>query len=450
MNLIPGAVRRAAIAAVFMTVPVTAFSEQAPSVDYFSLDNGLEVVVIPDRRAPVVTHMLWYKVGSADEDPGKSGIAHFFEHLMFKGTTNHAPGEFSARVAEVGGRENAFTSYDYTAYYQQVAPTELRTMMEFEADRMVNLVLTDEVIGPERDVIIEERNSRVENDPSSLLSEEVSATLYQNHPYRIPVIGWMHEIEQLNREDAIDFYKRYYAPNNAVLVVAGDVDPGEVREMATEIYGKIPRGPKLEERVRPTEPEQNTKRTVQLTDDRVAVPSFSKRWVVPSYRTAEPGEAEALDILSEVLGGGLRSRIYQELIVKQGIASSAGAFYQGVSLDDTSFGVYGSPRGEATLEQVEKAIDAEIAKIVDEGVTQDEVEKAKKRYLRSMIFARDDQSGMARIYGSALTTGSTVEDVAKWTDRIREVTPEAVQKVAKKYLDDRRSVAGYLLPEEAN
>lgn len=450
MNLIPGAVRRAAIAAVFMTVPVTAFSEQAPSVDYFSLDNGLEVVVIPDRRAPVVTHMLWYKVGSADEDPGKSGIAHFFEHLMFKGTTNHAPGEFSARVAEVGGRENAFTSYDYTAYYQQVAPTELRTMMEFEADRMVNLVLTDEVIGPERDVIIEERNSRVENDPSSLLSEEVSATLYQNHPYRIPVIGWMHEIEQLNREDAIDFYKRYYAPNNAVLVVAGDVDTAEVRQMATEIYGKIPRGPKLEERVRQTEPEQNTKRTVQLTDDRVAVPSFSKRWVVPSYRTAEPGEAEALDILSEVLGGGLRSRIYQELIVKQGIASSAGAFYQGVSLDDTSFGVYGSPRGEATLEQVEKAIDAEIAKIVDEGVTEDEVEKAKKRYLRSMIFARDDQSGMARIYGSALTTGSTVEDVAKWTDRIREVTPEAVQKVAKKYLDDRRSVAGYLLPEEAN
>src|SRR5690606_35315926 len=251
MNLIPGAVRRAAIAAVFMTVPVTAFSEQAPSVDHFSLDNGTEVVVIPDRRAPVVTHMLWYKVGSADEDPVKSGIAHFFEHLMFKGTTNHAPGEFSARIAEVGGRENAFTSYDYTAYFQQVAPTELRTMMEFEADRMVNLVLTDEVIGPERDVIIEERSSRVENDPSALLSEEVSATLYQNHPYRSPVIGWMHEIEQLNREDAIDFYKRYYAPNNAVLVVAGDVETSEVREMASEIYGKIPRGPELPPRVRP-------------------------------------------------------------------------------------------------------------------------------------------------------------------------------------------------------
>lgn len=449
MKFISGAVRRSAIAAVFMTVPVTAFSEQAPTIDHFSLDNGLEVVVIPDRRAPVVTHMLWYKVGSADEDPGKSGIAHFFEHLMFKGTANHGPGEFSARIADVGGRENAFTSYDYTAYFQQVAPSELRTMMEFEADRMTNLVLTEDVIGPERDVIIEERNSRVESDPSSLLSEEVSATLYQNHPYRIPVIGWMHEIKQLNREDAIDFYKRYYAPNNAVLVVAGDVDTAEVREMATDIYGAIPRGPDLEERIRPTEPEQNTKRTVELTDARVAVPSFSKRWVVPSYRTAEPGEAEALDILSEVLGGGIRSRIYQELIVKQGIASSAGAYYQGTSLDDTSFGVWGSPRGDATLEQVETAIDAEIAKIVADGVTEEEVEKAKKRYLRSMIFARDDQSGMARIYGAALTTGSTVEDVANWTDKIREVTPAAVQQAAKKYLDERRSVAGYLLPQES-
>lgn len=450
MNFISGAVRRSAIAAVFIAAPVVVLAEDAPTIEHFNLDNGLEVVVIPDRRAPVVTHMLWYKVGSADEDPGKSGIAHFFEHLMFKGTTKYGPGEFSARIADVGGRENAFTSYDYTAYFQQIAPSELRTMMEFEADRMTNLVLTDDVIGPERDVIIEERNSRVEGDPASLLSEEVSATLYQNHPYRIPVIGWMHEIEQLNRTDALDFYKRYYAPNNAVLVVAGDVDAGEVREMATEIYGKIPRGPDLPPRVRPTEPEQNTKRTVELDDDRVAVPSFSKRWVVPSYRTAEPGEAEALDVLSEVLGGGMRSRIYQELIVKQGIASSAGAFYQGTSLDDTSFGFWGSPRGDSTLEQVEKAIDAELAKVIADGVTEDEVEKAKKRYIRSMIFARDDQSGMARIYGSALTTGSTVEDVANWTDKIREVTPQQVQEVAKKYLNEHRSVAGYLLPKETN
>lgn len=260
----------------------------------------------------------------------------------------------------------------------------------------------------------------------------------------------MHEIEQLGREDAIDFYERYYAPNNAVLVVAGDVDAGSVRALAEETYGAIERGPDLPPRLRPTEPEQNTRRTVEMVDSRVGVPSFSKRWVVPSYRTASDGEAEALDILSEVLGGGMRSRIYQELVVRQGIAASAGAYYQGSSLDDSSFAVWGSPRGEAALADVESAIDAEIARIVEEGVTEDEVEKAKKRFLRSMIFARDDQSGMARIYGVALTTGGTVADIEQWPDRVRAVTPEAVQAAAARYLDQRRSVAGYLLPQEEN
>ena len=431
--------------AVSMSV---ATAEGGPQIENFTLDNGLEVVVIPDRRAPVVTHMLWYRIGSADEAPGKSGIAHFFEHLMFKGTANYGPGVFSARIADVGGRENAFTSYDYTAYYQQVAPDLLPEMMAMEADRMTNLVLTEEVIAPERDVIIEERNMRVESDPRALLSEEVSATLYQNHPYRFPVIGWMHEIEKLNRDDAIDFYRRYYAPNNAVLVVAGDVDADTVRRLAQETYGKVARGPELPPRLRPTEPEQNTRRTVTLRDARVGVPSFSKRWLVPSYTTAEPGAAEALDVLAEVLGGGVRSRLYQELVVKQGIASSAMAYYQSTALDDTMFMVLGSPRGEAALEDVERAIDAEIAKIAADGVTADEVEKAKKRFVRSMIFARDEQDGMARIYGSTLTTGGTVEDIASWPDRIRAVTADDVKAAAVRWLDERRSVAAYLLPEE--
>ena len=177
--------------------------QQQQQVDNFLLNNGMEVVVIPDHRAPIVTHMVWYKIGSADEPAGKSGIAHFFEHLMFKGTSTHEAGEFGRKVAEIGGSENAFTSYDYTAYFQQVSPDALETMMSFEADRMRNLILTDQVIGPERDVILEERRSRVEGNPESLLSEEVQATLYQNHPYRIPVIGWMHEMEKLNRDDAV-------------------------------------------------------------------------------------------------------------------------------------------------------------------------------------------------------------------------------------------------------
>ena len=440
---------RGTVLALSMVPLAAAAEDRDAAVVDFTLANGLEVVVIPDYRAPVVTHMLWYRTGSADEAPGKSGIAHFFEHLMFKGTTNHGPGEFSARVAEVGGRENAFTSYDYTGYYQQVAPSELRLMMEFEADRMRNLILTDDVIGPERDVIIEERNSRVENDPGALLGEEINATLFQNHPYRIPVIGWMHEIEALNREDAIEFYERYYAPNNAILIVAGDVDADTVRQLAEDTYGTIERGEDIPPRIRPVEPEQNTSRTVTMTDERVAIPSFSKRWVVPSYTTADDGVAEALDLLSEVLGGGMRSRIYQELVVRQGIAASAGAFYQGTSLDATSFGVYGSPRGDATLEQVEAAVDAEIAKVAEEGVTEEELAKAKKRFLRSMIFARDDQASMARIYGATLTTGGTVGDIADWPNRIEAVTVDQV-KAAAEWLDQRRSVTGYLLPEEGD
>ncbi len=439
---------RALAAALAASMPAAAAAQDGPQIENFTLGNGLQVVVIPDRRAPVVTHMLWYKVGSADEAPGKSGIAHFFEHLMFKGTSNYAPGVFSARVADVGGRENAFTSYDYTAYYQQVAPQILPEMMAMEADRMTNLILTEDVIAPERDVIIEERNMRVESDPRSLLSEEVSATLYQNHPYRFPVIGWMHEIEKLNRVDAIDFYRRYYAPNNAILVVAGDVDAGTVQRLAEGTYGKVPRGPELPPRLRPTEPEQNTRRTVTLSDARVGVPNYSERWVVPSYTTAKEGEAEALDILAEVLGGGTRSRLYQELVVRQGIASSAMAYYQGTALDDTMFVVIGAPRGDATLDDVETAIDAEIARIVADGVTDEEVEKARKRFVRSMIFARDEQDGMARIYGSTLATGGTVEDIASWPERVRAVTAEDVKAAATRWLDERRAVAAYLLPKE--
>ena len=195
----------------------------------FTLPNGLQVVVIPDHRTPVVTHMLWYKVGSADETPGKSGLAHFLEHLMFKGTAKHPAGEFSKTVLRVGGNENAFTSTDYTGYFQRVPREQLASMMEFEADRMTGLVLKDENVLPERDVVLEEFNMRVANNPDARLTEQIMAALYLNHPYGRPVIGWRQEIEKLDREDALAFYKRFYAPNNAILVIAGDVEPKEIR-----------------------------------------------------------------------------------------------------------------------------------------------------------------------------------------------------------------------------
>ncbi|CCV13061.1 pitrilysin family protein [Mesorhizobium sp. STM 4661] len=417
------------------------------TVTNFLLDNGMEVVVIPDHRAPIVTHMVWYKIGSADEPPGKSGIAHFFEHLMFKATTNHAAGEFDRAVSAIGGSNNAFTSYDYTAFHETVAPSALGEMMSFEADRMRNLILTDDVINTERDVILEERRSRIDSNPQAVLEEEVDATLWQNQPYRIPVIGWMQEMEQLNRTDAKAFYDKYYTPNNAVLIVAGDVTPETVKALAEKTYGKVARGPDLPPRIRPIEPEQNTRRTVTLTDARVSVPAFTTQWVVPSYHTAKPGEAEALDLLAEILGGGNRSRLYQQLVVSQGIAAATGAYFQGAMLDATNFTVYGAPRGDARLADVEAAVHAEIARIASGGVTEDELEKAKDRYIRSMIFARDKQDDMANMYGATLATGGNVRDVQEWPDRIRKVTADEVKAVAAKYLKLDHSTTGYLLPQ---
>lgn len=436
--------------ALFVVAVGPAASETASNewkVTDFLLDNGMEVVVIPDRRAPIVTHMVWYKVGSADELPGKSGIAHFFEHLMFKATSNHAAGEFDRAVAAIGGSNNAFTSYDYTVFHETVSPDALEQMMGFEADRMRNLILNDEVIATERDIVLEERRSRVDSDPGSLLEEEVNATLYQNQPYRIPVIGWMQEIEKLNQTDARAFYDRYYTPNNAVLVVAGDVEPDAVKAMAERTYGKVARGPNLPPRVRPSEPEQNSRRTVTLTDARVSVPSFSTQWVVPSYHTAKPSEAEALDLLAEILGGGPRSRLYQELVVKKGIAANSGASFSGTMLDDTNFSVYGAPRGKATLAEVEDAVSSEVSRIARDGVSDDELEQAKDRFVRSMIFARDRQSSMANIYGSTLATGGTVEDIEQWPRRIRNVTAQDVKSVAGRYLVPEHATTGYLLPE---
>lgn len=436
--------------ALSFSVAIPALAEapvKQADVATFTLQNGMEVVVIPDHRAPVVTHMVWYKVGSADEPPGKSGIAHFFEHLMFKGTKNHPAGEFDRKVSEIGGDGNAFTSDDYTAYIQVVAPAALPTMMNYESDRMRNLILTDAVIGPERDVILEERGSRVDNSPGALLGEEVDATLFQNHPYRIPVIGWKQEIEQLNRTDAVAFYDRYYAPNNAILVVAGDVTPEKVKELAEGTYGKVEAGPPLPPRVRPQEPQQDASRTVTMTDARVNMPSYSKRWVAPSYRGAAKGEAEALDLLSEILGGGTRSRLYQELIVKRGLATSVGAFYQGSSYDPNAFGVYGSPQDPSKLAELEAAVDAEVAKIVKDGVSADELQRAKVRFRRSTIFARDSASGMANLYGGSLAVGLSIKDIQEWPDRIEAVTPDQVKAAASKYLLPSSSVSGYLLPK---
>jgi zinc protease len=425
----------------------------ALQVSHSVLKNGLELVVIPDHRTPVVTHMIWYKVGAADETPGKSGLAHFLEHLMFKGTAKNPAGLFSKTIAAIGGQENAFTSSDYTGYYQRVTRDKLKSMMEFEADRMTGLVLNDEAVLPELNVVLEEQNMRVANSPSARLGIAVEAAQYLNHPYGRPVIGWRHEIEKLNREEALAFYKRFYTPNNAVVVVAGDVTPEEVKALAEDTYGKVARRSEPGPRIRPQEPEQVAARTVTLADPRVTQPTLQRTYLVPSSATAAPGEAEALDVLAHVLGNGTTSRLYTSLVVDRAIAISVGSWYQDSALDDTRFGFSGSPKPGTTLEELAAAIDGVIGDLIDKGVTDEEVERAKTRLIADSVFAQDSQATLARWFGSALTSGLTVEQVLNWPDRIRAVTPTAVRDVARKWLDKRRSVTGYLIkgdvrPEE--
>jgi zinc protease len=441
-----------AAVAVGLTVATTLFAtavqaDPKPEIGHFTLANGLEVVVVPDRRAPVVTHMVWYKVGAADETPGKSGLAHFLEHLMFKGTANNPVGRFSQTVAFVGGQENAFTTQDYTGYFQRVSRENLKTMMEFEADRMTGLVLTDAAVTPELKVVLEEYNQRVANNPRARLSEQIDAALYLNHPYGKPVIGWRHEIEKLNRDDALAFYRRFYTPNNAVLIIAGDVTTDEIRTLAEATYGKVPKIADIAPRHRPQEPTPAAQRHVTLADARVELPSVHRAYLVPSSTTAKAGESEALEVLSFILGHGTTSRLYRTLVVDRELAVGAGGWYSGTALDATQFGMYGSPKPGVTLEQLENAIDAVVDEVIAKGVTAEEVDLAKNRLIADAVYAQDNQATMARWYGAALTTGSTVESVQSWPDRIRAVTADAVNAAAKTWLDKRRSVTGYLIKD---
>ena len=419
-----------------------------PAIKDFKLANGMEVVVIPDHRAPVVTHMCWYKNGAADDPPLKSGIAHFLEHLMFKGTTKHLIGEFSEMVSELGGQENAFTSSDYTAYYQRVAKEHLGVMMEYEADRMTNLVLTDEVVAPERDVVIEERRMRTDCDPGAQLGEAVSAALFTHHPYGKPIIGWMHEIESLGREDALAYYNRFYTPENAILIVAGDVEAEEVRRLAEQTYGKIPARGEAPVRHRQREPEPRAMRLVTLADDKVEQPSHQRVYMVPSYTSAAAGEAEALELLAHLLGGGQTSLLYRKLVVEKKLAVAAGAYYIGTALDDTRFYLYGMPTPDTSLETLDQAVADVIADIAANGVQANDVARAKTRLVADAVYARDNQTSLAQWYGAALTTGASVRDINEWPDRIEAVTAQAIQAASVRWLDRRRAVTGFLLPQE--
>ncbi|WP_456664826.1 M16 family metallopeptidase [Bradyrhizobium sp. LB13.1] len=416
----------------------------------FTLSNGLQVVVIPDHRTPVVTEMIWYKVGSADETPGKSGLAHFLEHLMFKGTDKHPLDEFLQTVVRVGGNANASTSVDYTIYYERVPKEQLPTMMEFEADRMTGLILKDENVLPERDVVLEEYNMRVANCPDARLNEQIMAALYLNHPYGRPVIGWHQEIEKLNREDALAFYRRFYAPNNAILVIAGDFDAADIRPLVERNFGSIPAQPAIPaQRIRPQEPETAAPRTVTLSDPRVERPGLRRYYLVPSATTATAGESAALDVLAQLMGSGSNSYLYRALVVDKPLAVSASASYSSISLDPTQFAISASPKSGVSFAEVEQVIDGVIADIVQNPIRAEDLERVKTQLIAEAIYAQDNQAVLAGWYGGALTTGLSIEDIRSWPDRIRAVTAEQVRTVAQKWLEKKRSVTGYLIKDTA-
>jgi zinc protease len=434
-----------AFSATNVRAQTTVTSERPAS---FTLPNGMQVVVIPDHRTPVVTQMIWYKVGSADETPGKSGLAHFLEHLMFKGTAAHPAGEFSQTVLKIGGNENAFTATDYTGYFQRVPREQLAKMMEFEADRMTGLVLKDENVLPERDVVLEEFNMRVANNPDARLSEQIMAALYLNHPYGRPVIGWRQEIEKLDREDALAFYKRFYAPNNATLIIAGDVDINDIRPMAERTFGRIAPQPAIApHRMRPQEPVPAAPRTVTLADPRVEQTGLRRYYLVPSATTAASGESPALDVLAQLMGGGSNSYLYRALVIDRPLAISAGASYQGTSLDDTQFTISVSPKPGVEFAAVEQAVDRVIADVAQNAVRAEDLERVKTQLIAEAIYAQDNQATLARWYGAALTTGLSIDDVRSWPDRIRAVTSDQVRAAAQKWLDKNRSVTGYLIKD---
>lgn len=438
----------AALAAVFL--PFAAGHATAnEAVSHFTLENGMDVVVVEDHRAPVVQQMVWYRAGSADEPKGASGVAHFLEHLLFKATDKMESGEFSATVAANGGRDNAFTSYDYTAYFQRVAADRLELMMRMESDRMRNIRLTPENIRTERDVILEERNQRTENNPSALFNEQMNAAQYLNHRYGVPVIGWKHEMQTLDLDDALSFYETYYSPNNAILVVSGDVEPEEVRVLAEKYYGVIPANPDLPQRLRTEEPPQTAERRLVFRDPRVAQPYVSRSYLAPERDPGAQEKAAALTILAEILGGGTTSFLAEKMQFDTQVATYTAAYYRGSSLDDTTFNFIVVPAEGVTLQQAEEALDAALVDFVETGVDAEQLDRIKLQIRASQIYARDDADSVANRYGQALAMGMTVQDVQSWPEVLEAVTAQDIMQAASEVLDRRASVTGWLMKAEA-
>jgi zinc protease len=435
--------------AALLTTLWTSAVLAAEDVTTYTLDNGMDVVVIEDHRAPAVVHMMWYRIGSADELVGASGVAHFLEHLLFKATDTMESGEFSRVVAENGGSDNAFTSYDYTGYFQRVASDRLELMMQMEADRMQNLRLTEDDIATERNVVLEERNQRTENSPGALAQEQFRVAQYQNHRYGVPIIGWKHEMEQLSLDDAQSFYDLYYSPNNAILIVAGDVEPQEVLALAEQHYGPIPFEPDLPERIRPQEPPQRAERRITYTDARVSEPYVTRSYLAPERDSGAQEKAAALVYLANLLGGSpFSSALGVALQFDTQTAVYTNAGYGATNLDTSTFGITVVPTEDVSLSEAEAAMDQVIADFLENLIDPVLLERIRNQLTASEIFALDDVQGRARRYGVGLTSGLTVEDIQSWPDILQAVTEEDIKAAAREVLNKDQAVTGWVVANE--
>ncbi|MGZ5940519.1 MAG: M16 family metallopeptidase [Rhizomicrobium sp.] len=416
-----------------------------PKVSQFALPNGMQVVVIPDHRAPVVTQMVWFKVGAMDDPQGLSGLAHFFEHMMFRGTKKVPGDQFARSVARNGGEDNAFTTEDYTAFYEQIARDRLKLAMDLEADRIANLDLSDSNVNTERDVVLEERRMRTDNSPQALAGEQVDAALFLSHPYGRPVIGWPSEIHHIGRVEAQDFYNHHYAPNNAILVIAGDVTADEVRADASATFGRVP-ARQLVPRVECAQPTRLGETRLSIADPNAKVAFFSRDYRVKSYAEAAPGQAEALEVLAALLGGDPSAALYRKLVVDKKLATDAGASFDGDSRDDGKFNVYAVPAPGVSLESLERAVDDVIARFVTHAPPSADLARVKTQLVASTIYQRDNQYSLASAYGQALAIGLTVADVQSWPQRIGAVTAQTVRSTAAASLIKSEAVTLFLKP----
>ena len=417
------------------SVAIADNTSEAWAPETFTLSNGMDVVVLPDHRAPVVTHMVWYKVGAVDEDPGKSGIAHQ-----------------DSIVSSLGGQHNAFTSWDYTAYYQRVAKQHLGRMMALEAERMTDLIIDEDPDGSfitERDVVREERRQRIDNNPGAVLQEQILAEFWEGHPYEITVIGVMDEVEALTPQDGIDFYKKYYSPENAILVVAGDVSGEEVRTLAEEHYGQIEPSGLVDGSRKWAEVEPLTE-TQEIThsDPKVRQPVWYRYYNGTSQKR-DPEFAYALDVGLDVLGGGNTSLLYVALVEEQKVAVNAGAFAWTGLHDDGPAVIYATPSPGVTMEELEAAVTAELAKQLEAGFAEEDVVRVRNSKAAEAIYARDSQQSMANLFGSWLAIGGDIDTLLSYSDDIRSVTTEQALAAARSvFADGNNYIEAQLLPEE--